>query len=326
MEARERRESGGICQHLYAIRPSRATDHVLSRSDDNSDLGVYNSGICHELLVGYATIFPSRRLQMADLKGTAVVTGATSRLGALYAAGLAQRGYDLVLAGRQQNSLDAVVKAVKEKTDVKVVTLVANLAEAKDVARVEARISGDPAVTALINNAGAASFGPFDKLTLEALNEMTAVNITALTRLTHAVLPGFLARGAGSIVNIASVLAFYPWPEFGVYNASKAYVVSFSQTLQGEVAGKGVLVQVVTPPAVETDFWSKAGLPVSNLPAGAVMKPQQLVDAALKGFDRREPWVFPSLSEQSLWDDYQKTRQALVGGLMNGAPAARYAA
>jgi uncharacterized protein len=263
---------------------------------------------------------------MSDLKGTAIVTGATGGVGALYAAGLAERGYDLVLVGRQQRTLDAVAKAVKQKANVKVDTLVANLAEAKDLARVEARISSDPAITALINNAGIASFGPFAKLSSEAVDETIAVNIAALTRLTHAVLPGFLARGAGSIVNIASVLAFHPWPEFNVYNASKAYVVSFSQALQGAVADKGVLVQVVAPPAVDTDFWNKAGLPVSNLPAGAVMKPQDLVDAALKGLDRGETWVFPSLPEQAVWDDHQKTRQALVGGLMNGALAARYAA
>jgi hypothetical protein len=122
------------------------------------------------------------------------------------------------------------------------------------------------------------------------------------------------------------VLAFHPWPEFSVYNASKAFVVSFSQALQGEVADSGVLVQVVTPPAVDTDFWNKAGLPVSNLPAGAVMKPQHLVEAALKGLERSELWVFPSLPDQALWNDHEKTRQALVGGLMNGAPAARYAA
>jgi uncharacterized protein len=263
---------------------------------------------------------------MPGLKGTAVVTGATGGLGALYAAGLAERGYDLLLIGRQQKALDTRAKAVKQKANVEVETLIANLAEAKDLARVEARISSDPAIAALINNAGAASFGPFAKLSPEAVDETTAVNITALTRLTHAVLPGFLARGAGSIVNIASVLAFHPWPEFGVYNASKAYVVSFSQALQGEVAGKGVLVQVVTPPAVDTDFWNKAGLPISNLPAGSVMKPQHLVDAALKGLDRGESWVFPSLPDLALWNDYEKARQALVGGLMSGAPAVRYAA
>jgi uncharacterized protein len=267
-----------------------------------------------------------QELQMSDLKGTAIVTGATGGVGALYAAGLAERGYDLLLVGRQQKMLDALAKAVKQKTNVKVETLVANLAEAKDLARIEARISSDPAITALINNAGTASFGSFAKLSSEAVDETTAVNITAMTRLTHAVLPGFLARGAGSIVNIASVLAFHPWPEFGVYNASKAYVVSFSQALQGEVAGKGVLVQVVIPPAVDTDFWNKAGLPVSNLPVGSVMKPQHLVDAALKGLDRRESWVFPSLPDQALWNDHEKTRQALVGALMNGTPAARYAA
>jgi len=263
---------------------------------------------------------------VSDRKGTAVVTGATSDLGALYAAGLAERGYDLLLSGRQQKALDAVAKAVKQRADVKVDTLVANLAEKEDLARVEARISNDPAITVLVNNAGAASFGPFAKLSSEALDETIAVNIFALTRLTRAVLPGLLARGGGAIVNVASVLAFHPWPEFGVYNASKAYVVSFSQALQGEVAGTGVVVQVVVPPAVDTDFWNKAGLPVSNLPAGAVMKPQQLVDAALQGLDRGETWVFPSLPEQSVWNDHEKTRQALVGGLMNGVLAARYAA
>ena len=263
---------------------------------------------------------------MSDLKGTAVVTGATGGVGALYAAGLAERGYDLLLVGRQQPSLDAVAKSVKQTANVRVDTLVANLADAADLARVEARISNDPAMTTLINNAGAATFGPLAKLRAEAIDETIAVNITALTRLTRAVLPGLLARGAGAIVNIASVLAFHPWPEFGVYDASKAYVVSFSQALQGEVAGKGVLVQVVTPPAVDTGFWNSAGLPVGNLPAGAVMKPQHLVDAALKGFDRGESWVFPSLPEQAIWEDHQKTRQALVGGLMNGALAARYAA
>src|SRR5258708_4027171 len=263
---------------------------------------------------------------MSDQKGTAVVTGATGGVGALYAAGLAERGYDLLLVGRRQKALDAVAEAAKQKTNIKVDTIVVDLAEAKDLARVEARISSDPTITALINNAGVASFGPFAKLSAEALDETMAVNITALTRLTRAVLPGFLARGAGSIVNVASVLAFHPWPEFGVYNASKAYVVSFSQALQGEVAGKGVLVQVVIPPAVDTDFWNKAGLPVSSLPAGSVMKPQHLVDAALKGLDRGAAWVFPSLPDPALWNDHEKTRQALVGGLMNGAVAARYAA
>jgi uncharacterized protein len=85
-------------------------------------------------------------------------------------------------------------------------------------------------------------------------------------------------------------------------------------------------VQVVTPPAADTGFWNKAGLPVSNLPVGAVMKPHELVDAALKGLDRGEQWVFPSLADPAVWDEHQKTRQALVGGLMNGAPASRYAA
>ena len=263
---------------------------------------------------------------MSDPKGTAVVTGATGGVGSLYAAGLAERGYDLLLVGHEQNGLDRAGTAIRQKAKVNVDTLVANLAEATGLARTEARISSDSAITVLINAAGVAFFGPLSELSVQAVDETIAVNITALTRLNRAALPGFLARGTGSIVNFASVLAFHPWPEFGVYGASKAYVVSFSQALQGEVGGKGVLVQVVSPPAINTGFWNKAGLPVSNLPAGAVMTPKGLVDAALKGLDRGESWVFPSLPEQAVWDDYQNTRQALVAGLMNGTPAARYTA
>jgi short-subunit dehydrogenase len=153
---------------------------------------------------------PAKRRLQSNLKGTAVVTGATGGVGGVYAVGLAERGYDLLVVGRHQKTLEALAKAVKQKANVKVETLVANLAEAKDLARVEARISSDPAITALINNVGAASFGPFAKQSSETVDETTAVNITALTRLTPAVLPGFLERGAGSIVNIASVLAFHP--------------------------------------------------------------------------------------------------------------------
>jgi len=262
---------------------------------------------------------------MLDQKRTAVVTGATGGIGALYAAGLAERGYDLLLVGLQQSGLDNIGAAIMQKAEVKVDTLVANLAKEKDLARAEAMISSDSAIAVLINAAGAATFGPLSKLSAQAIDEIIFVNITALTRLSRAVLPGFLARASGSIVNFASVLAFHPWPEFGVYGASKAYVVSFSQALQGEVEGKGVLVQVVSPPAIDTGFWDKAGLPISNLPPGAVMTPKNLVDAALKGLDRGESWVFPSLPEQTFWDDYQRTRQALVGRLMNGTPAARYA-
>lgn len=261
---------------------------------------------------------------MSNSKGTAVVTGATGGIGSLYATGLAERGHDLVLVGRQQQALDAVAQAIIQKTKVKVDILVANLAEAEDLARVEARLAKDSAITALINSAGAATFAPLAGLSAQALDETIAVNITALTRLTRAVLPGFVARGAGTVVNVASVLAFHPWPEFGVYDATKAYVVSFSQALQGEVAGKGVLVQVVVPPAVDTGLWNKAGLAVSNLPAGTVMKLDAFAASALKGLDQGEAWVFPSLADPIVWQNYQKAREALVGGLMSGTPAARY--
>ena len=108
--------------------------------------------------------------------------------------------------------------------------------KAADLARLGAHLLSDPAITALINNAGRGNFSPFAKLSSQTIDETIAVNITALTRLTHAVLPCFLAGGTGCILNIASGLALYPRPEFGHYGASKACVMSFSQAIPGEVA------------------------------------------------------------------------------------------
>ncbi|RJF87754.1 SDR family oxidoreductase [Oleomonas cavernae] len=258
--------------------------------------------------------------------GTAVVTGASSGIGALYAQGLAERGHDLVLVARRQDRLDAVAARIRAKTGVKVEVVVADLSKPADLARVEARLSRDAAITVLVNNAGVANYGAFETASDQSLDETIAVNVTALTRLTRAVLPGLVRHGAGVIVNVASVLAFHPLAALGVYAAAKAYVVAFSQALQAEVAGKGVLVQVLAPPAVATDFWDSAGLAVSNLPEAAVMTLQDLAAAALKGFDREEQFVIPSLPEVADWESFQAARQKLVGVLMNGKPAARYAA
>jgi short-subunit dehydrogenase len=200
-----------------------------------------------------------------------------------------------------------------------------DLSSRADVDKLVARLERDTSVTLLANIAGAVTFSPFAQIAAADIDRMLAVNITALTRLTLAVTPGFAARGTGTIVNFASISAFYPWAELNVYNATKAFAVTLSQSLQSELSKLGVLVQVVAPPATATPtFWRQAGFPLENLPAQIVMNRDELVQAALVGLDKREEWVLPSLADVKVWEAFQKARANLVEGMANSSLAARY--
>ena len=261
---------------------------------------------------------------MSDTLGTAVVTGASSGIGAVYADRLAERGYDLVLVARNADKLAQVADRVRAKTGRKVDIMPADLANASDLARVEAFLSETPDVTLLVNNAG---LGGALKLLDSDVDQMTSLillNVTALTRLTYAIVPGFVARGAGTIINIASIVAINPETLNGVYGGSKAFVLAFSQNLRHELAGTGVRVQVVLPGATATEFWAIAGRPVEQLPSAIVMRSEDLVDAALAGLDRGEFATIPSLQDGELFDAYEAARQAMIGKLSNARPASRY--
>jgi short-subunit dehydrogenase len=157
-----------------------------------------------------------------------------------------------------------------------------------------------------------------------AMQAMIAVNITALTRLTHAAANGFLARGGGTLVNISSVVAVAPELLNGVYGGTKAYVLAFSQALRHELSGKGVRVQVVLPGAIATEFWKHAGKPVTELPADMVMTADEVVDAALAGLDLGEFVTVPSLPDISDWHAFESARDVLRPNLSRAHPAQRY--
>jgi short-subunit dehydrogenase len=153
------------------------------------------------------------------------------------------------------------------------------------------------------------------------------LNITATTRLTRAVLPGLLSRGTGAIVNVASVLAFMTIPGSSVSAAAKAYIVSFSQALQKEVEGTGVLVQILVPSATSgTGFWDAAGFAITNFPSQIVMTPEIVVEAALRGLDRKEQFVFPGLADAAEWGNFDADRQKFAGAIASGKLAAHYTA
>lgn len=263
---------------------------------------------------------------MKDILGSAVVTGASSGIGALYADRLARQGYDLILVARSSDRLEHVAAAIREQTGRTVETVVADLTLEDDLARVAARIAGDPRITMLVNNAGVGATAPLLQANAEAMSAMIALNTNALMRLTYAAVPSFVERDRGTIVNIASIVAITPETLNGVYGATKAFVLAFSQSLRHELAGSNVHVQVVLPGATATDFWDVAGTPVAHLPEQIVMASDALVDAALNGLSRSEFVTIPGLHQPDQWEAYEAARQAMASNLSTNAPAARYLA
>ena len=221
-------------------------------------------------------------------KGTALVTGASSGIGAVYADRLAHRGHDLILVARDQARLEALAARLHGETGRRVDVLGADLAARADLERVVERLAGDAAITVLVNNAGISLNGGLLESEAAALERLIAVNITAPTLLAAAAARAFVARKAGTIVNIASVLALAPEVLEGVYSGSKAYLLNLTRKLALDVAGASVRVQAVLPGATRTEIWERSGKDVDALLPGKVMAVDDLVDAALVGLDRGE--------------------------------------
>lgn len=258
-------------------------------------------------------------------QGTALITGASSGIGALYAEQLAHKGYDLILVARDRARLDALAARITTATRRTVEVLAADLADRAQRAIVEAKLRDDASITLLVNNAGVGTHTPLLDSDVERMEQMIALNVTALTRLAYAAMPGFVARGKGGIINISSIVAIAPEVLNGVYGGSKAFVLAFSQSLHHELAGKGIRVQAVLPGATATDFWATGGLPLEHLPANIVMRAEDLVRSALVGFERGELVTIPSLQDVAHWDVYEGARKALAPHLSTNTPAPRYA-
>jgi uncharacterized protein len=264
------------------------------------------------------------RMTKSRSMGTALITGASRGIGAVYADRLAKRGYDLILVARDATRLQELAGRLKAQTGRSVTQLSADLSVPADLRKVEAALKGDQNITLLLNNAGTASVAPLLGAKIEKMDEIIALNITALTHLTYAAAPSFAARGGGTIINIASIVGISPETLNGVYGASKSFVIAFSQSLQHELADKGVRIQAVLPGATATDLWELAGLPYQKLPPSIVMSPEDMVDAALAGLDLGELVTIPGLQDGDEWMRFETARRALSPRLGNSVPAPRY--
>jgi short-subunit dehydrogenase len=217
-----------------------------------------------------------------------------------------------------------LAKRLNDETGRTVRVVAANLNDKADLGRIETLLRTDAGITLLVNNAGVAAVTSLLTSDVDAMDDMITLNVRALTRLTYAAAPGLVARGGGTIINIASIVAVGPEILNGVYGASKAYVLALSQSLHKELADKNVRIQAVLPGATATDIWEKAGRPVEHLPSEIVMQTDDMVDAALTGLDQGELFTIPSLPDAADWQAYEAARQKLLPNLSRNTPAARY--
>lgn len=259
-------------------------------------------------------------------KGVALITGASSGIGATYADRLARRGYDLILVARDAARLAALAQRITQDTGVQAEVLRADLTDRADLAAVGQRLRSDDRITLLLNNAGMSVSGTLAEADIDAVERMISLNVTAPTRLAAAAARAFQARRAGTIINIASVLALAPELFSGTYSATKAYVLNLSHSMARELQPAGVRVQAVLPGATRTEIWERGGGSVDALPPAMVMDVGPLVDAALAGLDMGEAVTIPPLESVEGWQSLERARQELAPVLSRSQPATRYGA
>ena len=255
-------------------------------------------------------------------KPTVLITGASTGIGATYADRFARRGHDLVLVARNNSRLEDVAARLRDETGVAIDILQADLTNPAELAKVETRLRDDNRIGILVNNAGGNLAGGFLAQETDAVAKLVALNTTAVVRLASAVAPRFAEAGEGAIINISSVVGLAPEYAMTVYGATKAFVTFLSQGLSLELSPKGVYVQAVLPAATRTEIWEHSGVDVNTLTG--VMEVGDLVDAALVGFDRREPVTIPPLPDAGQWDSYQAARLTILPNTRQEHPAERY--
>ncbi|WP_336957718.1 SDR family oxidoreductase [Sphingobium aquiterrae] len=257
-------------------------------------------------------------------QGTILITGASDGIGAVYADRLARRGHNLILVARRAEKLAALAGQLHAETGVSVETISADLANADDLARIEARLRDDGSITGLVNNAGIAGETSFVAADPTHLTGMIDLNVLAVTRLAAAIAPRLATQGKGTIINITSVTALMPDGFTAVYPATKAFVLAFTEALNAELGPKGVRVQAVLPGITRTAIWEEDR--IAAIPADMVMEVGDMVDAALAGLDLGETITIPSLPDIADLDRFIAARSALRPNLSRNLPAARYAA
>lgn len=262
-------------------------------------------------------------MSTTNTKGAALITGASTGIGATYADRLAKRGYDLILVARDEARLNALAERLRDETGVKVEVIKADLTDKPDLLKLEQRLATDTGVSALINNAGVAGSNDFVGSDPDAFEKMIQLNITAVTRLASAAARNFVPRNTGAIVNLASVVGLAPELGMPVYGATKAFVLYLTQGLRVQFADSAIRLQAVLPGATRTEIWERSGSDIDAMDPNMIMGVDDMVDAAIAGFDQGELVTIPSLPDAADWDAALAAKAKLYPNLSRSEPAAR---
>lgn len=256
-------------------------------------------------------------------KGTALITGASTGIGAVYADRLAKRGHDLILVARDEARLNALADRLRAETGVKVEVIKADLTDKAELLKLEQRLASDTAITALVNNAGVAGAGDFVGSDPEAFEKMIQLNVTAVTRLAAAAARNFVPRNSGTIINLASVVGLIPELNMPVYGATKAFVTYLTQGLRVQFGDSAVRLQAVLPGATRTEIWERSGSDINAMDPNMIMDVDDMVDAAIVGFDKGELVTIPSLPDYADWEGALAAKAKLYPNLSRSQPADR---
>jgi short-subunit dehydrogenase len=262
-------------------------------------------------------------------RSVAVVTGASSGIGAALAERLARDGRDLVIVARRKERLEALAKRLEAETGVSVEVMCIDLTDAERLLDLETRIAGDPRVDLLVNNAGFGAYGPFAELKPQFADDLINVHVRAPMRLTHAALPGMITRGRGAIVNVASLLALSGplhsrMSGKATYAATKSFLLTFTQALAVELEGTGVHAMAVLPGMVETEFFEKRR-GVQPTPA-TMMSAADVAQAVVVGLQLKEVICVPGLEITTLFEALRDIQKSTLFGGTSGKLAERYRA
>ena len=263
-----------------------------------------------------------------DSRPRALVTGASSGIGAAYAEQLARRGHDVVLVARRRERLEELAARLRrEGGNAHVEVLAADLTDAGALARLEARVR-DEHLALLVNNAGFGGYRPFAEVEPDVVDDLIDIHVRAVTRLTRAALPGMIRRGRGGVINVASLLAYSgslppnPLPHRATYAGAKAFMVTFTQALAGELSGTRVAVQACLPGLVATEFHARVGRDPSKMPA--MMTASDVVAASLAALERGEVICVPGLDDPSLLEHVAEAQRAVLMSANRPTLAGRY--
>lgn len=258
------------------------------------------------------------------LRGTALITGASSGIGAVYADRLARRGYGLLLVARDRVRMEAIADRLASEARVPTEVLSADLVTDAGLEAVEDLLASRNDIVVLVNNAGMGGGTPLHQESPNGIDRLIALNVRAATRIAAAAASRFAQNRSGTIINIGSVTALFPEELNPVYPATKAYLLALTQSMVPQLEPLGVRVQIVLPGATRTEIWARSGQDVDALPPEIVMEAEDLVDAALAGLDLGELVTIPSLSDHGAWERFEDARCHLRPHLSKSRPAARY--